>query len=154
MERAITIENIVDIFYRTINMEQLTDSSPLTDFVNSIPKDPDKRKFLQQLYNLITDKFRYEKGREIGEFKSPQRFLIDEEGDATDYAIFWGVLLTHFNIKYKLKVVSFHDSNVYSHIYPVAELEGEQIVLDSIYGRFNEEHPEITAEKIIHNKKG
>lgn len=72
--------------------------------------------------------------------KSPGATWRDRAGDCKSMSVFNASILKNLKIPYKYKIV-FYDPNQPSqgHIYPIALLDGREVVLDSVNSQFNKE---------------
>lgn len=75
--------------------------------------------------------------------REPARLWQDREGDCKSFTVFIVSVLENLGLEYKIRFVNTEKpgSRIVNHVYPVAILpNGEQIIMDAVYDRFNAEH--------------
>jgi len=87
--------------------------------------------------NYHTDKIGFEQIRDYKSSLDDKIFGVDCE----DKAIFTASLLEIFKIPYKFRLVKFNNNKNWAHIYIVTD---NNIILDAVHTKFNEEPPNIT----------
>lgn len=98
---------------------------------------------LANIWKFTRTHIRYVRDR-VGEevVKSPGKFWADKRGDCKSFSVFIGSLLQNLNFKYKYRVAFYDPNNPDSgHIYPVAMIGGEEVIVDAVHTRFDEEVP-------------
>lgn len=64
--------------------------------------------------------------------KTPARLFKDHKGDCKSYSIFINSILANCGIPHLFRFVSYGNSNEYSHVYPVAIIDGNECPLDVV----------------------
>jgi hypothetical protein len=102
-----------------------------------------KTKFIScfNVYNYLRSHIKYEReGEQEQSAKTIQRILHDKKGDCKHYTIFATAILRSLGIPVQMRMIS---QNFYNpeptHIYCVATINGEEIIIDPCIKRFNSE---------------
>ncbi len=130
------IEEIIEFIQKVIDQEH---TDRIEQFLILYKSIPDKYKMLSEIFNAIGNTIDYKTDKQPGNIKTADRTLRDSAGDGTDFVILWGVLLKRLNIEYYFKAVSMVENKPFHHIYPVAKLRDRDVVLDSVFGKFDQE---------------
>lgn len=95
---------------------------------------------LRQLWLYVKNNFTY-KEDENGQqwIKSPARLFHDKEGDCKSFTIFINSVLQNLKIDYITRFISQNSDKDPTHVYSIAILGDEKIILDAVYYKFNEE---------------
>lgn len=64
--------------------------------------------------------------------RTPARLLNDGEGDCKSYTILICTVLANLNIEHLLRFVSYVDGGEYTHVYPVAVIDGRELPMDVV----------------------
>lgn len=76
------------------------------------------------------------------QLKSPARLVADQVGDCDCYTVFLSCCMVELGVPHAIRMTGYHGTGAeYSHVYVVAEVQGEAITLDPVMERFNAEHP-------------
>jgi hypothetical protein len=74
--------------------------------------------------------------------KTPARLLADRVGDCKSFTIFVISVLERLNVKYKIRFTSYDpDDPTPTHVYPIALLGNEEIIIDTVWTHFDSEKP-------------
>ncbi|MEM9991115.1 MAG: transglutaminase domain-containing protein [Bacteroidota bacterium] len=102
---------------------------------------------LHQLWRWVHHNFIY-KEDPVGKqyIKHPARTYWDAmEGkyaDCKSYTVFISMVLQKMGVPHLIRFTSYRDDKRIQHVYPVAIVEGKEIILDAIKGaKFNHEYP-------------
>lgn len=95
---------------------------------------------LRQLWLYVKNNFTY-KEDENGQqwIKSPARLFHDKKGDCKSFTIFINSVLQNLKIDYITRFISQNSDKDPTHVYSIAVLGDEKIILDAVYHKFNEE---------------
>lgn len=99
---------------------------------------------LRALFEYLLANFSYKDdapGKE--QLRTPARAFADRHTgiDCDCFTILICSVLTHWNIPYKIRVVGYKADKGFSHVYPVALINGEEIALDVVVKRYNYQKP-------------
>jgi hypothetical protein len=96
---------------------------------------------LQKLWRFVKYKIRYREDPEGYQFiKYPARLWADRAGDCKSFTLFIVSVLQNLGIKYTIRFTSYQKNDrTVTHVYPVAHLDGEDIILDAVWFYFNSE---------------
>lgn len=75
----------------------------------------------------------------------PRRLYNNKVGDCKSFSIFTGAILKSLGIPYKYRFVNYEDGDL-KHVYTVIPNNGNEIIIDAVYNKFN-------AEKKFNRKK-
>ena len=64
--------------------------------------------------------------------RTPSRLLNDGEGDCKSYTILICTVLANLNIEHLLRFVTYVDGGEYTHVYPVAVIDGRELPMDVV----------------------
>lgn len=75
--------------------------------------------------------------------REPARLYADRQGDCKSFTVFIASVLENLGIKYLVRFVNTdrRNSKIVNHVYPVALLNGREIIMDAVYDYFDREHP-------------
>ena len=96
---------------------------------------------LNDLWRFVKHKIRYEEDPDgVQYIKYPARLWADKKGDCKSFTLFIVSVLQNLGIKYTIRFTSYKKgSRIVTHVYPVAHLDGEDIILDAVWYYFNSE---------------
>ncbi|MBO5833861.1 MAG: transglutaminase domain-containing protein [Alphaproteobacteria bacterium] len=98
-----------------------------------IVADCDDENIAYNIFVWISDNIRYKKDPDGQQWvKTPARLIYDGCGDCKSYSILICSVLTIMGVKNKFRFVSYDGTTNYSHVYPVAIIDGEQIPVDVV----------------------
>lgn len=97
---------------------------------------------LKQLYNYVKSEIRYKldpRGKQY--IKTPSRTYWDGFADCKSLTLFITSVLDNNNIPYIIRFTGYNTDarNQLSHVYPIALIGGQKIILDTVHHTFNEE---------------
>lgn len=120
-----------------------TKAVPLTPFLAKSLKGRNKYESCANIWSWVKDNIRYkvdEAGFEI--IKSPAALQKDGYGDCKSFSLLIGSCLENLGIPFVYRV-TFYDPATpnQGHIYPVALIEGEEVIVDAVHDRFDDEVP-------------
>lgn len=104
-------------------------------------KFPPTYEGLEKLWHFVKNKIRYiEDPDGVQWIRTPARLWHDREGDCKSFTLFIVSILTNMGIDYKIRFVSFAPkSKTVTHVYPVAILDGDEVILDAVWSAFDDE---------------
>ena len=96
---------------------------------------------LNNLWRFVKYKIRYREDPEGFQFiKYPARLWADRAGDCKSFTLFIVSVLQNLGIKYTIRFTSYQKGDrTVTHVYPIAHLDGEDIILDAVWFYFNSE---------------
>lgn len=98
-----------------------------------IVADSDKQNIAYNIFVWVYENIRYKKDPDGQQWvKTPARLIYDGSGDCKSYSILICSVLTLLGVKNKFRFVSYDGTTNYSHVYPVAIVEGEEIPVDVV----------------------
>jgi len=94
---------------------------------------------LHNVWQFVKRNLRY-RADKIGHerVKSPGASYASREGDCKSFSIAEGALLRTLGIPYKYRFAAYEPGD-FTHVYVVALLDGQEVVLDSVHSKFDEE---------------
>lgn len=96
---------------------------------------------LRNVWDFIKKNLKYRPDRPGHErIKSPGALFASGYGDCKSYSVATGAILRYFGIPYRYRFAAY-DAGDYTHVYIVADGEEGDVILDSVYTRFDAEHP-------------
>lgn len=110
-------------------------------FSRSFSKDV---KSMSRLWRWVKTNIRYKEDPPgVQWVKTPARLVEDVVGDCKSYTIFIVSVLKNLGIDYKVRFVNTErpGSENVNHVYPIAVVDGQEVIIDAVYGQFNAEHP-------------
>lgn len=98
-----------------------------------IVADCDNENIAYNIFVWISDNIRYKKDPDGQQWvKTPARLIWDGCGDCKSYSILICSVLTIMGVKNKFRFVSYDGTTNYSHVYPIAIIDGEEIPVDVV----------------------
>lgn len=96
---------------------------------------------LKKLWEFVKYKIKYkEDPKGVQWIQSPARLYSSKIGDCKSKTIFVNSILKNLSIPYKIRFISQKQgSRTPTHVYTVANLNGQEIVIDTVYKYFNKE---------------
>jgi len=96
---------------------------------------------LRDLYDFVKSNFTYRIDPDGGQWiQTPAVFWhLSRIGDCKSFTVFIASVLHHMGLPYLIRFVSYDDSKTPSHVYPVAILDGKEVILDAVYWGFDRE---------------
>ena len=96
---------------------------------------------LNDLWRFVKHKIRYQEDPDGFQYiKYPAKLWADRKGDCKSFTLFIVSVLQNLGIKYTIRFTSYkRGSEIVTHVYPVAHLDGEDIILDAVWYYFNSE---------------
>ncbi|MBS1586518.1 MAG: hypothetical protein JSS82_13335 [Bacteroidetes bacterium] len=97
----------------------------------------------RNIWHFVYGHIAYRKDREgYEQIRSPARSWHDRKAgvDCDCYTTFISSILTNLGIRHKLRITKYH-RDYFQHIYPVAEVQGKQVVIDCVTDKFDYEVP-------------
>lgn len=96
---------------------------------------------LSILWKYVRNEFKYKvdpSGKQW--IKTPPALASTGKGDCKSKTLFVNAVLRCLGIKYKIRFTSYDKNDpTIKHVYTVAYLDGEEIIIDSVYRKFNQE---------------
>lgn len=95
---------------------------------------------LDLLWYYTRHNIRYEEDP-IGQqwIKEPARLIADGVGDCKSMTLFNVSVMMNVGIKWKIRFASYSSDRVFTHVYPVAVLNGKEVIVDSVWDTFDSE---------------
>jgi len=96
---------------------------------------------LKKLWEYVKYKIKYkEDPKGVQWIQSPARLYASKIGDCKSKTIFVNSILKNLSIPYKIRFISQKQgSSTPTHVYTIANLDGQEIVIDTVYKYFNKE---------------
>ena len=96
---------------------------------------------LKALWEFVKYNIEYQEDPDPYQYvQTPAHLWATRKGDCKSFTVFICAVLHNLGIPYQIKFVSYHKRNKnVTHVYPVAVLEGEEIILDAVWHSFNQE---------------
>ena len=109
---------------------------------------------LNDLWRFVKHKIRYKEDPDGFQYiKYPAKLWADREGDCKGFMLFIVSVLQNLGIKYTIRFTSYKKgSEIVTHVYPVAHLDGEDIILDAVWHYFNSEKKYAFKQDFKFNK--
>lgn len=112
---------------------------------------------LRNIWTFVKNEIKYvrdQPGNEV--VKSPGQLWKSREGDCKSFSIFIGSILNNLGYDYKYRVAIYSPlTPQQGHIYPVVVLpNGEEVVVDAVHTRFDDEAKYYKAWDYTPGKKG
>jgi len=124
-------------------LEADRESATFTKGLSMRLKQANEYDTLRAAWSWLKKNVRYTKdapGTEL--IKSPGKLWQDGKADCKGFSIFIGSLLQNWDIPYVYRVAFYDPKQPQSgHIYPVAYLDGQEIILDAVHTKFDEQVP-------------
>lgn len=96
----------------------------------------------KKVWEFLRREIRYKKDPEhLQLIRIPGRFFHDGEGDCKSYALAACSILSNLGFKTSFRYSSYSGSNVPTHVYCIAEKNGQKFIIDGVYNTFNKEKP-------------
>lgn len=135
---------VVDCYFRTANT--------VPQSLLRIVTDSDKETIAYNIFAWTNDNIRYKKDPDGQQWvKTPARLIYDGCGDCKSMTILICSVLTLLGVKNKFRFVSYDHTTNYSHVYPVAIIDGEEIPVDVV--AWKQKGYEFGTEVEFTNKK-
>lgn len=102
---------------------------------------PPTKAGLKALWEFVKSHIEYQEDPDPYQWvQTPAHLWATRKGDCKSYTVFICAVLHNIGVPYQIKFVSYsrRNKNV-THVYPVAFLEGEEIILDAVWHTWNEE---------------
>ena len=99
---------------------------------------------LQQLWRWVKQNIRYkEDPLGVQWVREPARLWHDKVGDCKSYTVFIVSVLENMGLDYYIRFSNTErkGSKIVNHVYPVAILNGQEVIVDAVYNFFNAEAP-------------
>jgi len=94
---------------------------------------PDPYESAHNIWEWVAANIRYKKDPEGEQWiKTPSRLIYDASGDCKSMTILICAVLTRLGIKNKFRFVSYDKTRNYTHVYPVAVIEKEEVPVDAV----------------------
>lgn len=108
----------------------------------------------EAVFWYVIDNVRYKEDEGNKQFiKSPARLLADGVGDCKSMSIFVASCLHCLGIKHAFRFVNFYDGKQYTHVYVVADCNGEIIIIDPVEKVGENKEPMFNFARKFSNKK-
>lgn len=95
---------------------------------------------LSKLWLFVKENIRYKEDGKNQFVQHPATLWKSKKGDCKSFSLFIGSVLKNMGIPYKYRFVSYKKGDV-THVYVVAMLQGQEIILDAVHHTYNEEVP-------------
>lgn len=119
------VDAVVDCYSR--NIENVPSS--LLDIVRS----SDPYETAHNLWEWVAENVRYKKDPEGEQWiKTPSRLIYDASGDCKSMTILICAALSRLGIKNKFRFVSYDKTRNYTHVYPVAIIDHDEVPVDVV----------------------
>ncbi|HRG37190.1 MAG TPA: transglutaminase-like domain-containing protein [Bacteroidia bacterium] len=95
---------------------------------------------LYEIWHFVHKNIRYVADRPgLEKVKDPRQTWRDGYGDCKSFSLFLASILRCLNIKYKYRFVSYGRNPEPTHVYVVATLNNQEVILDSVHDKFDQE---------------
>lgn len=119
------VDAVIDCYGRNI------DNVPCS--LLQVVRSSDPYTTAHNIWAWIAGNIRYKKDPEGEQWiKTPSRLIFDGSGDCKSMTILICSVLTRLGIKNKFRFVSYDNTRNYTHVYPVAVIEKEEIPVDVV----------------------
>lgn len=99
---------------------------------------------LEKLWRYVRNEIKYKEDKFGFQWiQSPARLNFTRVGDCKSKTIFVNSVLQNLDIPYKIRFISQNRRKIATHVYTIANLDGEEIIIDTVYREFNKE-PQYT----------
>lgn len=142
------LEDTLDLMHKAI-AQTLEDTVSLAALLEA--KDP--RKTCQNIWNFCFQNIQYKEDEQGTEqVRRPARSWWDRKRgvDCDCLSVFIGSILTNLNIPFSLRLTRYKKPH-FEHVYPIAHLNDQDIIIDAVVHGFNREVP-YTEKKDIDMK--
>lgn len=98
---------------------------------------------MQKLWRWVRTNIHYkEDPAGIQWVKEPARLYADRQGDCKSFTIFIVSVLQNLGVEHLIRFTNTErpNSRIVNHVYPVAIIDNEEIIVDAVYHLFDEEH--------------
>ena len=97
---------------------------------------------LERLWSWVRSNIQYKAdGGKVQIIKHPARLYEDNIGDCKSFTVFIRFVLYNLGIPHTIRFISQTSSKRLDHVYPVAFLDGKEVVLDAVHNMFDNEVP-------------
>lgn len=105
---------------------------------------------LKRLWEWVRNNITYKAdGGKAQIIKHPARLYEDNMGDCKSFTVFIRFVLYNLEIPHIIRFISQTSSRRIDHVYPVAYLDGKEVVLDAVHNMFDNEVP---ATRVVDKK--
>ncbi|MBK6860996.1 MAG: transglutaminase domain-containing protein [Saprospiraceae bacterium] len=95
---------------------------------------------LYEIWHFVHKNIRYVADRPgLEKVKDPRQTWKDGYGDCKSFSLFLASILRCLKIKYKYRFVSYGRNAEPTHVYVVATINNQEVILDSVHDKFDEE---------------
>lgn len=95
---------------------------------------------LYEIWQFVHKNIRYVADKPgLEKVKDPRQTWKDGYGDCKSFSLFLASILRCLNIKYKYRFVSYGRNPEPTHVYVVATLNNQEVILDSVHDKFDQE---------------
>jgi hypothetical protein len=104
---------------------------------------------LRAVWNFTFDHIQYEPDEQrVEQVRRPARTWRDRKNgvDCDCLTVFIGSILTNLEIPFLIRVTKYKVQNNFEHVYPVALIGNQPIIMDCVVHQFNYEEPYITKK--------
>lgn len=130
--------NTRDIINEILVVDQIS-AGDTNKFAKQFTKD---KAGLKKLYAFVKQNIRYiEDGFYKQDIKTPAALNEIGTGDCKSMTIFIGSVLQNLRIPYTIRFAGYTSGGDFTHVYPIAHLKGEDIIMDAVNTSFNDEVP-------------
>lgn len=98
-----------------------------------------RKKQLKRLFDFLKKNIEYEPDGGKERIRAPNALWWEGRGDCKSFAHFIAGVLQNLEIPYAYRFIKQGDNKLYDHVYIVASLGGEEIIIDPVNDHFNEE---------------
>ena len=114
-----------------------------TKGIASVLKGRNDYETCRNIWHFVYGHIAYRKDKDgYEQIRSPARSWHDRKAgvDCDCYTTFISSILTNLGIRHKLRITKYH-RDYFQHIYPIAELQNRQVVIDCVTDKFDYEVP-------------
>lgn len=96
----------------------------------------------KQIFDYLLYEIRYNEDPFGDQYvRRPANLVKAKTGDCKSFSLFTGSILRCLGISYSYRFVSFRNVPKYTHVYVIAHGANQDIIIDAVYKKFNQEKP-------------
>lgn len=130
------LEDTIDLM-KKVTGETLEDTAALA----ALLKDSDDKKTCKNVWNFCFNHIQYKEDKKgVEQVRRPSRSWADRKTgvDCDCLSVFIGSILINLGIPYSIRLTRYKQPH-FEHVYPIAHLEQEDIIMDAVVHGFNYE---------------
>ncbi|MEM6697712.1 MAG: transglutaminase-like domain-containing protein [Bacteroidota bacterium] len=135
-------KDIMKIVMEVVNKDDLT--YQVSDFAQAFKgsNDDDQYRKLKQLWRWVRDNITYvADGGDLQMIQHPARLVQSGIGDCKSFTVFVHFVLKALCIRNVIRFISQNNDQRIDHVYNVAYIGDREVIIDTVYDRFDREPP-------------